>query len=85
MVTIMSHLHTLVQEAITAGAAKGLKQKEVASLSGLGEAGLSRLKKAEDARLSTLIELGRSVGLRLVWVGDSSLAELVRKGELFDD
>ena len=77
-------LHKLVEEALATAKAKGMSQKELAEVSSLDEVALSRLKKANDARLSTVIELGRSVGKKLVWVDDTtSLAELVRKGNLF--
>ncbi|VAW54224.1 hypothetical protein MNBD_GAMMA06-1288 [hydrothermal vent metagenome] len=77
-------LHKLVSEALSAAKALGLNQKELAAISSLDEVGLSRLKKANDAKFSTLEELGRSVGKKLVWVDDTtSLPELVRKGNLF--
>ena len=74
----------LVTEVLDQAKKQGLRQKDVAELSGIGEVGLSRLKKADDARFSTLQALGESVGLRLIWVPDSSLAEMVTRGELFE-
>ncbi|MGB5601975.1 MAG: hypothetical protein WBO14_05935 [Gammaproteobacteria bacterium] len=74
----------LVTEALDQAKKQGLRQKDVAELSQIGEVGLSRLKKADDARFSTLQAIGESVGLKLIWVPDSSLAELVAKGDLFD-
>ena len=74
----------LVTEALAQAKKQGLRQKDVAKLSQIGEVGLSRLKKADDARFSTLQALGESVGLKLIWVPDSSIAELVTRGELFD-
>jgi DNA-binding Xre family transcriptional regulator len=74
----------LVTEALEQAREQGMRQKDVAELSQIGEVGLSRLKKADDARFSTLQALGQSVGLKLIWVQDSKLAELVGKGELFD-
>jgi len=74
----------LVTEALEQARERGMRQKDVAELSQIGEVGLSRLKKADDARFSTLQALGQSVGLKLIWVQDSKLAELVGKGELFD-
>ncbi|MDH5389227.1 MAG: hypothetical protein OEY10_07570 [Nitrosopumilus sp.] len=77
-------LHKLVNEALQAAKEQGLKQKDLAEKSSLGEVGLSRLKKANDAKLSTIVELGKSVGKKLVWVDDTTdLPELVRKGQLF--
>ena len=79
-----TELHHLVIEALEAAKSQGLSQKDIAETSSLDEVGLSRLKKANDAKFSTLEELGRSVGKRLVWVDDTtSLPELVRKGNLF--
>jgi DNA-binding Xre family transcriptional regulator len=74
----------LVTEALAQAKKQGLRQKDVAERSRIGEVGLSRLKKADDARFSTLQALGESLGLKLIWVPDSSLVELVTKGELFD-
>ena len=79
-----TELHHLVIEALEAAKSQGLSQKDIAETSSLDEVGLSRLKKANDAKFSTLEELGRSVGKKLVWVDDTtSLPELVRKGNLF--
>lgn len=77
-------LHELVLEALEAAKERGLKQKDLAEISSLDVVALSRLKKANDAKFSTVVELGRSVGKKLIWVDDTSgLAELVSKGRLF--
>lgn len=77
-------LHTLVSEALEAARQQGMKQKDLAEISSLDVVGLSRLKKANDAKFSTLLELGKSVGKKLIWVDDKTdLAELVSKGKLF--
>ena len=77
-------LHELVSEALDAAKAQGLTQKDLAEISSFDEVGLSRLKKANDAKFSTLAELGKSVGKKLIWVDDkTNLAELVNKGQLF--
>jgi hypothetical protein len=77
-------LHELVTEALEAAKERGMKQKDLAEISSLDEVGLSRLKKANDARFSTLVALGKSVGKKLIWVDDKTdLAELVSKGQLF--
>jgi len=79
-----TELQQLVNEALAIAREKGLKQKDLAAISSLDEVALSRLKKAQDARFSTLAELGRSVGKKLVWVDASDdLSGLVSKGELF--
>jgi len=77
-------LHELVLEVLEAAKERGLKQKDLAEISSLDVVALSRLKKANDAKFSTVVELGRSVGKKLIWVDDTSdLAELVSKGQLF--
>ena len=77
-------LHELVTEALDAAKKRGMKQKDLAEISSLDVVGLSRLKKANDAKFSTLAELGKSVGKKLIWVDDKTdLAELVSKGQLF--
>ena len=79
-----AELHNLVSEIIATARKKGMSQKQLAEASHLGEAAISRLKHADDAKFSTLQDLSKSLGKKLVWVDDSSLAELVTKGELFD-
>ncbi len=77
-------LHKLVVEALDTAKTRGLSQKDLAQASTLGEVALSRLKKANDAKFSTLSELGKSIGKKLIWVDDKSdLAALVSKGQLF--
>ena len=77
-------LHELVMEALATAKERGLSQKDLAERSSLDEVGLSRLKKANDAKFSTLAELGNSIGKKLVWVDDATdLPTLVRKGQLF--
>ena len=79
-----SELAILVAEALEAAKTQGLKQKDLTERCSLDEVGLSRLKKAKDAKLSTVVELGKSVGKKLVWVDDKTdLPSLVRKGNLF--
>ena len=79
-----SNLHDLVIEALEAAKEQGLSQKDLTEISSLDQVTLSRLKKAEDAKFSTLEELGRSVGKKLVWVdsNEEEIPELLRKGKL---
>lgn len=80
-----TQLHELVLEALAIAKKQGLNQKAIATISNLDEVGLSRLKKADDALFSTLQELGKVLGKKLIWVDDSNdLPSLVQKGELFD-
>ena len=74
----------LVAEIIEAAKAQGLKQKDLADRSGMGPEALSRLKTADDLRVSTLLQLGESVGKKLIWVDDvDDVATRVSKGNLF--
>jgi len=80
-----AQLHELVSEALSIAKQQGLTQKAIAEISSLDEVGLSRLKKADDARFTTLQELGKVLGKKLVWVDDADdLQGLVQKGELFE-
>jgi hypothetical protein len=74
----------LVSQALEAASQQGLSQKLLAARSTLGEVAISRLKTADDARFSSLQALGKSVGLRLTWVSDSTLAQHVAHGDLFE-
>ena len=77
-------LHKLVSEALDAAKQRGMKQKDLAEISSLDVVALSRLKKANDAKFSTLTELGKTFGKKLIWVDDKTdLAELVSKGQVF--
>ncbi|NOX08620.1 MAG: hypothetical protein GXP22_03885 [Gammaproteobacteria bacterium] len=78
-----AELHNLVDEALALAKDRGISQKELAARSTLSEVAISRLKKAGDAKFSTLLELGKSIGKKLIWVDDSDLASLVQKGDLF--
>lgn len=77
-------LHALVTQALQTAGDQGMSQKLLATRSALGEVAISRLKTADDARFSTLQALGKSVGLKLAWVADTTLAEHVARGDLFE-
>jgi len=77
-------LHLLVTQALQTASDQGMSQKLLAARSSLGEVALSRLKSADDARFSTLQALGKGIGLKLAWVADSTLAEHVAHGDLFE-
>ncbi len=81
---MVTSLHQLVAEALEAAKTRGFSQKDLAQASAIGEVALSRLKKAHDARLSTLTELGKVLGKKLIWVDDNTdIQTLVSRGELF--
>ena len=80
-----TQLHDLVLDALQMAKRQGLNQKSIADKSSLDEVGLSRLKKADDAMFSTLQELGKVLGKKLIWVDDTDdLPALVQRGELFE-
>jgi len=77
-------LHKLIIEALDTAKKQGMAQKDLAAISELDEVALSRLKKANDAKFSTLSKLGKGIGKKLIWVDDvSDLPALVSKGQLF--
>lgn len=78
-------LSLLITEIITTGKGQGMDQKDIAASAGVNPVSLSRLNSASDAKFSTLNVLATAVGLKIVLVPDSELAEKVRKGEVFDD
>lgn len=88
---MQDHFHALVMQILDTARKQGYNQKQLAELADLDEVALSRLKKAGDARFSTLDTLGRSVGKKLVWIDDKAdtgidgpdVAELVTSGTLF--
>lgn len=73
----------LLNEILTAGRQQGLTQSLIAERAGLAAETLSRLKKADDVRLSSLQRLATVVGLRLTLVADDDVAEQVSRRDLF--
>ena len=81
---MVDRISQLVMEIIETAKSRGLKQKDLADRAGIGPEALSRLKTADDLRVSTLLQLGDSVGKKLIWVDDTDdVATLVSKGDLF--
>jgi len=80
-----TQLHDLVLEALEIAKKQGYNQKTIAENSNLDEVSISRLKKADDAMFSTVQELGKVLGKKLIWVDDKDdLPSLVQRGELFE-
>lgn len=75
----------LLDQIIETGRKKGLDQKALAKKAQINVSSISRAKKSNDIKFSTLQSLAQSVGLTLTLVPDSSIAEQVLKGSLFDD
>ncbi len=73
----------LLNEILAAGKQQGLTQALIAERAGLAAETLSRLKKADDVRLSSLQRLATVVGLRLTLVTDDDVAEQVSRRDLF--
>ena len=73
----------LLTEILATGKGQGLTQSLIAERAGLAAETLSRLKKADDVRLSSLQRLAAVVGLRLTLVADDDLAEQVSRRDLF--
>ena len=73
----------LLNEILATGKQQGLTQALIAERAGLAAETLSRLKKADDVRLSSLQKLATVVGLRLILVADDDVAEQVSRRDLF--
>ena len=73
----------LLKEILATGKQQGLTQSLIAERAGLAAETLSRLKKADDVRLSSLQRLAAVVGLRLTLVADDDLAEQIGRRNLF--
>jgi len=84
MLIMPKEVSDLVLEIVSTGKRKGMTQKDIARVARMDEVSLSRAKRADDIRLSSLIAMAKSVGLKVTLVSDSSLAEKVRRGELFE-
>lgn len=75
----------LLDQIIETGRKQGLDQKALAKKAQINVSSISRAKKSNDIKFSTLQALAQCVGLTITLVPDSSIAELVVKGSLFDD
>ena len=74
----------LLRQIIALGRQKGLRQQDIARRARLQPESLSRAKKSGDMYVSSLEELARVVGLKLVLVPDQPVIEKVDKGTLFE-
>jgi len=73
----------LLDEILSAARRQGLNQSELAARAGIAVESLSRMKRADDLRLSSLSRLAAVVGLRLALLPDDDLAEQVTRQDLF--
>jgi len=74
----------LLQQILALGKEQRLTQIILAQRAGITPEALSRAKKGEDMRLSTLIALAQVVGLKLSLVSDAPLREKIDSGRLFE-
>ncbi|MDQ1362257.1 MAG: hypothetical protein QG652_117 [Pseudomonadota bacterium] len=77
-------LSDLVMQVIKLASEQKITQKELAALARMNETSLSRLKTANDARFLNIQQLGNAVGLKLMWVENTSYAERIARGNLFE-
>ena len=73
----------IVRQVIEAGAALGLREKDILSRAGLGKTTLSKIKSSHDARISTLSRMANAVGLRLTLAPNNPTLNQLLNRELF--
>lgn len=73
----------IVRQVIEAGAALGLREKDILSRAGLGKTTLSKIKSSHDARISTLSRMANAVGLRLTLAPKNPTLNQLLNRELF--
>ncbi len=73
----------IVRQVIEAGAALGLREKDILSRAGLGKTTLSKIKSSHDARVSTLSRMANAVGLRLTLAPKNPTLNQLLNRELF--
>ncbi len=78
-------LSRLLEQIIEAGRNQGLDQKSLVARAGLGASTLSKLKQADDVRLSTLVRLANVVGLRISLSPNDPVLEKLIERNFFDD
>ena len=83
LITMNTKHQELIQLIIQTAKKHGLDQKELAAKVGISSPDLSRLKKADNSRLSTIENLANAVGLKLALVPNDALVEKIENGSLF--
>jgi len=83
----MDHDETerLLRMIIETGASHGLREKDILSRAGLGKTTLSKIKKSGDTRISTLLRLAKTVGLRLTLAPNNPTLDQLLNRELFSN
>ncbi len=77
-------LSSLLKQIIEAAQNQGLDQKTLVAKAGLGASTLSKLKQADDVRLSTLVRLANVVGLRLTLSPNNPILERLLDRNFFN-
>ena len=77
-------LSILLEQIVANAREQGLDQKTLVSRAGLGASTLSKLKQADDVRLSTLERLANVVGLRLTLSPNDPVLEKLIERNFFD-
>ncbi len=75
----------LVHQIVDAGKNRGMDQKTLVQKAGLSASTLSKLKQADDVRLSTLERLANVVGLRVSLSPNDPVLEKLLDRKLFTD
>lgn len=84
MVIILTTKHQkLIELIIETAKSQGLDQKDLAAMVSMTAPDLSRLKRADNSRFSTIENLANAVGLKLALVPDDELLEKIESGKLF--
>ncbi len=78
-------LAALVHQIVDAGKDRGMDQKTLVQKAGLSASTLSKLKQADDVRLSTLERLANVVGLRVSLSPNDPVLEKLLDRTLFTD
>jgi len=78
-------LVALVDQIVDAGKTRGMDQKTLVHKAGLSASTLSKLKQADDVRLSTLERLANVVGLRVSLIANDPVLEKLLDRTLFTD
>jgi len=78
-------LSRLLEQILEAGRNQGLDQKTLVARAGLGASTLSKLKQADDVRLSTLVRLANVVGLRITLSPNDPVLEKLIERNFFGD
>lgn len=76
-------MQNVLQDLLLVAKNRGLSQAELAAAAGVHPVTLSRAASSGKCQLSTVQSIAAHLGMRLVAVPDSSLAEGLSKGDLF--